>query len=453
MKSFEPSVFTITNSAAALMKDYVPVREQIFKEQRDIKPRSFAGNGKKQYLPWGHDDRIPYDVLDKIEDDEVLSTCQQHNIKNCYGGGVSYRTDNAGADIKEAVRKFLLHNSMASYFLGVCTDMKYWGFAVTVITLSRDGKKITNISRREAIYCRLAPYIDGYSHKVYYGDFRDQTPNIKDVEEITLLNGDDPFADLEYKLGISDLAKASKVRPTSERKFAIMSRVPTVDSTYYPIPYYASLFKGKWYDIKQLIAISKYSKLKNAAPIKYIVEFNEGFWPKYFDAVGATSDEERNEAMKKYKQEVIDFLTGAENAGKTIFSGFYVNPGTGKEESDVHIDVLDQKKEGGDWETDIQEAINMVCFTMGVHSNLVGSVPGKSQSNNSGSDKRELYTIAQELEKPTRDILMIPHQIVCEFNGWAGVVPECSIIQLTTLDEHKDVQETTANNNNNKEED
>lgn len=42
--------------------------------------------------------------------------------------------------------------------------------------------------------------------------------------------------------------------------------------------------------------------------------------------------------------------------------------------------------------------MNMMCFTMRVHSNLVGSVPGKSQTNNSGSDKRELYTIAQALQ-------------------------------------------------------
>ena len=31
----------------------------------------------------------------------------------------------------------------------------------------------------------------------------------------------------------------------------------------YPIPYYASLFKGKWYNIKQLIGLAKDSKLRN----------------------------------------------------------------------------------------------------------------------------------------------------------------------------------------------
>lgn len=102
---------------------------------------------------------------------------------------------------------------------------------------------------------------------------------------------------------------------------------------------------------------------------------------------------------------MIDFLSGAENAGKVLFSSFYVNP-NGEEQHDVVINNIEEGvKEGGDWATDIQEAVNMFCFTMRVHSNLVGSVPGKSQSNNSGSDKRELYTIAQALQKPYHDLL------------------------------------------------
>ena len=75
-----------------------------------------------------------------------------------------------------------------------------------------------------------------------------------------------------------------------------------------------------------------------------------------------------------------------------LFSTFYVSP-NGEEQHDVVINKIETDKEGGDWATDIVEAINMMCFTMRVHSNLVGSVPGKSQTNNSGSDKRELYTI------------------------------------------------------------
>ena len=69
-------------------------------------------------------------------------------------------------------------------------------------------------------------------------------------------------------------------------------------------------------------------------------------------------------------------------------------------------------------------------------------MPGKSQSNNSGSDKRELYMIAQLLNKPTHDLMLRVHQMVCYINKWEGVKPECKIMQLTTLDEHKDIKQT-----------
>ena len=152
----------------------------------------------------------------------------------------------------------------------------------------------------------------------------------------------------------------------------------------------------------------------------------------------------KQERIVQEKQSILDFLTGAENSGKAWFSTFYITP-DGKEQHDVVINKIDDSKEGGDWSTDIQEAVNMFCFTMRVHSNLVGSVPGKSQTNNSGSDKRELYTIAQALQKPYHDLLFTVHRIIIRFNGWKGVVPDCPFIQLTTLDEHADAKQVTTN--------
>ena len=85
----------------------------------------------------------------------------------------------------------------------------------------------------------------------------------------------------------------------------------------------------------------------------------------------------------------------------------------------------------------------MICFTLQVHSNLVGSVPGKAQTNNSGSDKRELYTIAQALQKPYHDLMFIPHNLVIYFNKWNGVTVSVPFIQLTTLDEGADAKMVT----------
>ena len=88
---------------------------------------------------------------------------------------------------------------------------------------------------------------------------------------------------------------------------------------------------------------------------------------------------------------------------------------------------------------DVQSAVNTVCYAFNIHPNLVGSVPGKTQTNNSGSDKRELFTMKQALEAAAHDILLQSLCVVSEYNGW-GAKPAIDMIMLTTLDKHRDAQ-------------
>lgn len=283
----------------------------------------------------------------------------------------------------------------------------------------------------EACYTRFAPANkEGVIPKVLYANWRNAV-RPEEVEVIPLLNPLSPWTDLQTQV------------KKGKRKFAVVSRVPTPDSTYYPIPYYAALFKGKWYNIKQLIGIAKEAKLRNSAPIKYHIEIAKTFWANIFKAEGITDRVKQQERVNEEKDNIINFLTGMENSGKVLFSEFYVSP-NGEEQHDVVINKIETDKEGGDWATDIIEAVNMMCFTMRVHSNLVGSVPGKSQTNNSGSDKRELYTIAQALQKPYHDLLFNVHRLIIRFNKWNGAFPDCPFIQLTTLDENKDAKQVST---------
>ena len=403
---------------------------QVFREDDDICPVTL--NKDIQYMPWGADNQMPYRVLDLIEKDETLSTCQMFNAEICYGNGLQYNTEACSAQVKADVEDFLLANALPSYFLGVCQDFKHFGWCCSVIILDNEGKHIVGLHRKEACYCRFTPANKkGVIERVLYANWKNLNGTLENVEVIPLLNMDSPWLDLQQRMS------SGKCR---DRKFAIVCRVPTPDSTYYPIPYYASLFRGNWYNIKQLIGMAKEAKLKNAAPIKYHIEISDKYWLNIFKRERITDPKRQQERVVEEKRHIIDFLTGAENAGKALFSTFYVSP-NGEEQHEVAINNIEEgAKEGGDWATDIQEAVNMFCFTMRVHSNLVGSVPGKSQSNNSGSDKRELYTIAQALQKPYHDLLFAVHRIIMKFNGWKGAFPECPFIQLTTLDENKDAK-------------
>lgn len=413
----------------------------VFKEDVDIVPTIV--DDSLSYVPWGGDNQMPFNILDLIEKDETLATCQIFNAEVCFGSGLQYDCAQASASVKSEVEDFTLDNDLASYFLGVCQDFKHFGIAVSVIILNEDGTKIVRLLRKEACYCRFAPAdASGKIPKILYANWRKVVSSRSDIEVIDLLDPAAPWADLQTRL-----EKHSKTR-----KFAIVSRIPTVDSTYYPIPYYAALFKGKWYNIKQLIGIAKEAKLKNHAPIKYQIEISAKYWESIFRAEGITDRRKQQERIVKEKQSILDFLTGAENSGKAWFSTFYITP-DGKEQHDVVITKIDDSKEGGDWETDIQEAINMICFTMRVHSNLVGSVPGKAQTNNSGSDKRELYTIAQALQKPYHDLLFTVHRIIIRFNKWQGVTVDVPFMQLTTLDEHQDAKQVSTKSDNDNAED
>lgn len=432
------------NASAAFQVD----SGKVFKEDVDMVPTII--DKSLSYMPWGGDNMMPYNILKLIEDDETLSTCQQFNAEVCYGSGLKYDTEACNATVKQQVEDFLLDNALPSYFLGVCQDFKHFAFCVSVIILNTEGTRIVRLLRKEACYCRLSPADkDGAIRSILYANWRQSVARRDDIEVIDLLDINTPWRDLAIRLGRIPGDDGRKRVRTKSRKFAVLTRVPTPDSTYYPIPYYAALFKGKWYNIKQLIGMAKEAKLKNNAPIKYQIEISNKYWDSIFKAEGITDRHQQQKRIVREKQQILDFLTGVENAGKVWFSTFYVAP-TGEVQHEVVINKIDSDtKEGGDWSTDIQEAVNMVCFTMRVHSNLVGSVPGKTQTNNSGSDKRELYTIAQALQKPYHDLLFTVHQMIIRFNGWQGCKVDVPFIQLTTLDEHMDAKSVTINPDNN----
>lgn len=400
-----------------------------FREDRDITPVPIGDN--LSYMPWGGNNSLPYDIMSRFEEDETLAACSAFQSETCYASGLRY-VPPEDAVFSDEIKNFFLENDMSAYFLGICRDIKMFEFAVSVIILSEDGSRVTNIFRKEASYCRFSPLEDGKIPYVLYADWRLQITDERQVEKIPLLDN---------RMLRSELRRCAD---KGERKFAVVTRIPGVDSMYYPIPSYGSLFKGKWYSIKRLIGIAKEAKLRNSAPIKYLIEISQRYWEQLFSSEHIVEPDKKQLRANEVKQEMIDFLTGAKNSGKALFSNFYCSP-DGKEIHDIRITKIEDDKEGGDWASDHAEAVNMICFALRVHSNLVGSVPGKSQSNNSGSDKRELYIIAQALQKPYRDCLLHLHRIIIDYNGWDGTVPDCPLLQLTTLDEHKDVKESSDN--------
>ena len=398
-----------------------------------------------RYIPFGADDQLPYAMINMIGKDEILAQNQCFNVLTCYGGGLKYVDYNTEKPTRDPeIKRFYDRNFLPAFWIDQITDFKYFYFAVAVIILSRDGSKIVQIRHKEACNGRFEKAENGRIGHIFYGDFRDKAPTKDAVEVLPLLDLVDPLGDLLVRMGKEPGNDGICRERTKDRKFAIVMRFPTPGLQYYPVPYYTSIFRGHWYDIKQLIGIGKKAKLRNSTSVKYLVEVHRDYWNRLCADEGIVDPQKRAERIKAEKENIVKFISGIENSGKVWISGFYTNP-DGNEVSMVKIQQIDKGKEGGDWADDINESSNMLCYALNIHPNLVGATPGKSQSNNSGSDKRELFTLKQSIEVASHDLLCNVHNVVIEYNGWGEkVYPDVPLIMLTTLDQKNDAKKVSS---------
>ena len=420
-------------------------------EDEDITQTIGIGGRQYEYVPWGGDNMLPYHVQTLIGKNMVTSQCQQFNTLTCYGQGLQFferaAVSNASSSGKPRrasdpeIRDFCMRNAIHLQFWEQATDMKYYFFSVLTITLSRDGTKIVQLRHQDACHCRFTSRKNkkGRSEYVIVANWRKGTPERARV--YPLLDEVDPLGDLMVRLGKEPDPETGLTNArTSDRSFAIVCRVPTIGHQIYPMPYYFSVFLDAWYDIYRLIGTGKRFLIKNTASPRWQVEIHKNYWNNVCNEEGITDPEKRKERIKRERMNITEFLTKPENAGKTWITS-YDTVIDGKETRMVRIYPLGvDKKEGGDWADDMQEASNALCFAMGVHPNMVGATPGKSQMNNSGSDKRELFNLKQSIEKPWHDVMEVPYHVMLHFNGWDERYDiQVPMIEMTTLDKNKEI--------------
>ena len=435
-------IFNLPGSEIQAAMETVTDSADIFDDDGTITPVALPGKlSHYNYIPFGDDNKLPFEVIKMIAGDEVMSQNKLFNVLTCYGSGVRYVDEATEKPTKDKeIKRWMLQNSLPSFFLEQSTDMKYFFFCVSVIILSNDASKIVKIRHKEACYCRFEKADKrGKINHVFCANWRN-APKDDEIEVIQLLDDKDPLGELEALMGRAPGTDGKTRVRTTLRKFAIMCRFPTPGFAYYPAPYYTAIFRGDWFDIKKLIGRGKKAKLKNHASVKYQVEVHADYWENICRDEGLTKDTEKVERVKKEKENIKNFVAGIENSGKVWITGYYIDP-NGKENRMVRVNVIDTGKEGGDWSEDIQEASNITCYGDNIHPNLVGATPGKSQSNNSGSDKRELFTLKQSLEIAFHDIMASPHWVVIYYNRWEDkIYPDVPMIKLTTLDENTDAK-------------
>lgn len=419
-----------------------------------------AGDKEYTIIGWGDDNQLPYKLKEKVENNSVMSQNKLFNTLTCYGRGLEYMDVSTLGDkdpkptADKDIKRWLIRNTLKRFFAEQIVDMKYYFFAVAVVILDRQRKNIVKIVHKDACHCRFEKAdSEGRIQHVLYADWRDNDqPDA--IEVIPMLDEQDPLGDLMARTG-REVDRISGFKPDKKGdcKFAVVCKIPTPGCQYYPIPTYTASLRDGWYDMYGLLTASKMAKIKNGQNIRYHVEINVDFWETRARSKGIRPGTDEFEDMKtEFIDQIKKYLAGSGNSDKMVWSEFEALL-DGNERHYVKINVVDTSKAGNEYNDDIAEASNVLCYDDNVHPNLAGATPGKSQMNNSGSDKRELFTMKQSLETLPHDMLMTVHLVVIYFNGWEEKVePVVPIILLTTLDKNTDAKETNMNNNSNADE-
>jgi len=401
-----------------------------------------AKEGYRGYVPWGDTNDQPSVILDKIRDDEVMSSNMFFNVMTAYGRGLKIENPDGSKVTDPDIKKFFRRNNMVKFWAEQLTDIKHFYFSVLVVILDTEGKKIVQIRHLEATNIRFETCNPetGQIENVFYANWKLYPTNDK-VEAIPLLDEDDPEGDLMVRLGLEpDPLTGTERTPTSERMFAIVNRIPTPGLKYYPFPAYASAFNSGWATLKAMIPVAKISKMTNGMSIKYIVELHRDYFKKIYESESITDPEKKKARRTTEIENIKNFLSGIDNQNKSWFSTYYVDP-NGKEQSMVRITLLQKDKDGGDYIEDSEEATNIISYAMGVHPSLIGASPGNSKSIN-GTEARELFTMKQALERFTRDLMLYPFYMLNAINGW-DLEYDIPDMMLTTLDNKTDAKVST----------
>ena len=407
-----------------------------------------------EVVAWGADNQLPYQLKEKVEKNSVMSQDKFFNVLTCYGRGLEYMdvaTQNEKKPLPTSdteIKRFFIRNNMKRFFAEQVTDLKYYFFCVCVVILNRERTRIVRLVHKDACHVRFQKADEnGRIKNILFADWKDSNQP-ENVEVLPLLDEYDPLGDLMARADKErDPLGIFKVMPRQYTKFAIVCRMPTVGCHYYPIPYWSATLRDGWYDIYGLLTAAKKSKIRNGQNIRYHVEINTEFWENRARERGISLNTQAFVDMKDdFVQQLKEYLGGSENSDKLIWSEFNALM-DGKERHNIKINVVDTSKAGNEYNDDVAEASNVLAYSDNVHPNLAGATPGKSQMNNSGSDKRELFTLKQTLETMPHDMMMTVHNTVIYFNGWEEkVYPDVPMIILTTLDQNTDAKQVTTNN-------
>lgn len=385
--------------------------------------KSTGGGGG--IIKWGPGNNHPQQIVKlSNESPEILSLLDFY-MTTMYGNGLYYEyiagSDSKGNPIYKRgfdpeVEDFIAYNQLNSYFLENVMDFCWFANTFPELIKNKRRDKIVQITSQEASFCRFSEQgTKGFSDKVYINA---NWPSASFDDEETI-----PVAAVDpYELNQVEYVKALKAD-----KFIFPANFPSPGRVAYQNQIWHSIFDSGWSDIAKLIPILKKALMQFQMTIKYVIEVPQQFWERLAQDRNQNWNEltpaQKKKIKSDLKQEINDYLTGADNAGKSFLTtyGFDVTKGT--KIPGVTITALDDKIKDGKYVEDGKEASGHHIRSFGIPIPLIGPISSGDMGAGSGSDARIHMNIYNSRLEPKRFCLLKPLNFIAEFNGWRTRMP------------------------------
>jgi hypothetical protein len=408
---------------------------------------------------WGEDNRFPNNIEQQMAYCGVGKSGLDWKARALWGNGIVPGKlvgidPQTKEDIFEPldrtkykdVYEFIENRSMFRFWIEYLQDWVWYFNCFPEVILSKDAKTITGLVHQESCDSRFKQMdLKGQFPTVFlsklWGASGDQFAKFDPTKTMRgLLQNPQQLLQVDniYVKGLDAIdmydalnsltAIGMKKAGGSGLNSAILPvNYPSVNKTYYQVPFWDGARLGGWVEIASKIPSLIKTLYNKAFRIKYHIEVPESYFPKKYgvEAWDSMTEPQQTEKRKTLLKEMDDFLTGEENAFKSFVSFFEIATTDKKEYGSVKITVIEDKSNIDKDLITGSAADIQVLVSMGINPTLFGAVTiGTGQQRSGGSDIREaflLYSASLNLE---RQVMLEPLYLVRDYNREVGGMAE-----------------------------
>jgi hypothetical protein len=396
--------------------------------------------GKKSWVPWGLGDNFADIVMNLIEKSTVGRSGLQYLTKMIYGQESLTYLRKGFDDQQRQIREYIdiedwediqSRTNYDMVRLGLTHDYAFFSIAYAEIIFDALKNKVYSISYQKARNVRFAPAENGRIKLAYVSANFPETTDVN-CDKIPVI---DP---IHYPSQIDEIRADKK-----QFKYLLPLKWPDARRDYYSLAYWDSSRNNGIMDIS--ISIPRYIKaiFENQASLKYHVQIAMEYWEWKYPSWGQLTADEQETIIDDFYDEIIETLTGADNAQKMIMT-FYRSKtaGANTEIGEFKITPIDDKMKNDAYLPYAAAANAETLFSMLINpaETGLGSSTGSytGGQNNGGSNIREAHLSTRSLLNADRNVLNTVFNFVKLYNGYdknARITIMDEV--LTTLDKGK----------------